>query len=65
MCNWTAWWFNPERGNSAQEVAETLAEMAVNALYRPERRQPESVSLDAALGILREDLDYIERLIKS
>lgn len=35
MCNWCAWWFDPEAGLDADAVAEGLADMALASLAPP------------------------------
>ncbi|PVZ14585.1 TetR/AcrR family transcriptional regulator [Actinomycetospora cinnamomea] len=68
MCNWIAWWFHPGGSQSAEEVAEQMADMAVTLVAQPPDRAPQSPRADdpaAALDLLRQDLDYLERIISS
>ncbi len=62
MCNWVAWWFRPGR-NSVEAVADQLADMAIGALQRAGHRTPEGEGPAAALKMLRQDLDHLERIL--
>jgi AcrR family transcriptional regulator len=60
MINWVAWWYQQSRGPQMDEVAATLAEMAVASVRaRPAERSGTSVS--AVLSAIRRDLDFLER----
>lgn len=63
MWNWVAWWFRADGTRSAEAVTEQLAEMAVAALLRADHRAPDGEGPAAALKLLREDLDHLERLL--
>lgn len=64
MCNWSAWWYKPTGRLSASEVAGLMAEMAVNALLRDEARRPRKpADAKESLRLVREDLDYLEKVI--
>jgi len=62
MGNWVAWWFRPGRDN-ADAVADQLADMAVAAVQRADHRIPDGEGPAAALKMLRQDLDHLERLL--
>jgi AcrR family transcriptional regulator len=62
MWNWVAWWFRPDR-DSADAVADQLADMAIAALQRADHRIPEGEGPAAALKMLRQDLDHLERIL--
>jgi len=62
MCNWVAWWFRPGR-DSAEAVADELADMAIAALQRADHRIPDGEGPAAALKMLRQDLDHLERIL--
>jgi AcrR family transcriptional regulator len=62
MWNWVAWWFRPDRDN-ADAVAGQLADMAVAALQRADHRIPDGEGPAAALKMLRQDLDHLERIL--
>lgn len=62
MVNWTAWWFDPSRSRSADEVARELAGMAVRSLLKDGGRHGKQTPL-ALIGSLREDLVQLERML--
>lgn len=62
MWNWVAWWFRPGR-DSADAVADQLADMAIAALQRADHRTPDGEGPAAALKMLRQDIDYLERIL--
>jgi AcrR family transcriptional regulator len=62
MCNWVAWWFRPGR-DSADAVADQLADMAIGAVQQAGHRTPGGEGPAAALKLLRQDLDYLERIL--
>jgi AcrR family transcriptional regulator len=62
MCNWVAWWFRPGR-DDVVAVADQLADMALAAVQRADHRTPESEGPAAALAMLRQDLDHLERIL--
>ncbi|GAA2857159.1 TetR/AcrR family transcriptional regulator [Pseudonocardia halophobica] len=63
MCNWVAWWFHPGGRDTAASVTDQLADMAVAALVRPDGQAPEAEGPAAALKLLRQDLDHLERIL--
>jgi AcrR family transcriptional regulator len=66
MCNWIAWWFRSGGAESADEIADQMVEMAVSLVAQTPDRTPDSPRPDdpaAALHLLRQDLDYLERVI--
>ncbi|GAA1864331.1 TetR/AcrR family transcriptional regulator [Pseudonocardia ailaonensis] len=63
MCNWVAWWFHPGGRDSPDGVIAQLADMAVGSLVRPDHQAPEGAGPAAALKMLRQDLDHLERLL--
>ncbi|MGY1770835.1 TetR/AcrR family transcriptional regulator [Blastococcus sp. SYSU D00813] len=62
MCNWVAWWHKPGQGE--ETIAAQLADMAVAALAEQEHRAGEGEGPERALSLLRQDLDYLERLLR-
>jgi AcrR family transcriptional regulator len=62
MCNWVAWWFHPDGPASADEIAREMEELIVDGLVRPPQRRRERGTAQA-LALVREDLDYLERIM--
>lgn len=63
MCNWVAWWFHPGGRAGAEAVVEQLADMAVGALQRADQHVVDGDGPAAALKMLRQDLDHLERVL--
>jgi AcrR family transcriptional regulator len=61
MCNWTAWWFAPDAGRTPEQVAEEVADLALAMVVRPPARVPDAGGPAAAIALLREDIDYLEK----
>ncbi|MER5436269.1 hypothetical protein, partial [Streptomyces sp. NPDC002588] len=63
--NWVAWWYHPDSdpGTREAEVADQLAELAVAMLLQTSLRTPDMPGPKAALALLRQDLDYLERTL--
>ncbi|WP_246272387.1 TetR/AcrR family transcriptional regulator [Amycolatopsis acididurans] len=64
MCNWVAWWFNPGGRDNEEAVTDQFAEMAIAALRRADHHTLDGEGPQAALKMLRQDLDHLERLLK-
>lgn len=64
MCNWCAWWFDPEGDVSAQGVAESIAEFAARALA-PEGQATRSSTAEQAVLQMRNALAVMETHLKS
>jgi AcrR family transcriptional regulator len=62
MCNWAAWWFRPDGPKTAEQVADIIADFALGALALSEDRQPREAGIAGMVGILRQDLDRLERM---
>jgi AcrR family transcriptional regulator len=60
QCNWVAWWHS---GGEDEAVADQLAEMATAALAQPEDRAGAGEGPGRAISLLRQDLNYLERLL--
>jgi Tetracyclin repressor-like, C-terminal domain len=66
MCNWVAWWYQPERAanGGAERLADELARLGVAALQAPAERAPTGrAGVEHAIGLLRQDLDYLQRAL--
>ena len=61
MCNWPAWWFNPNGAKSAQEVAALIADFALLALSREDglpKDNPTRIIAD-----LKANLDRLQDMV--
>lgn len=63
MRNWTAWWYNPEGRIPKHEVAETIADMAVRSLLRPDAHRSRSNRIKDALRVLEEDVAHLANIL--
>jgi AcrR family transcriptional regulator len=67
MCNWVAWWYQPDRADapSPEQVADELSNMGAAALKSDSDRVPEddATAVDHAIDLLRRDLDHLQRLV--
>ncbi|MGW0579490.1 TetR/AcrR family transcriptional regulator [Streptomyces sp. NPDC002920] len=65
MCNWVAWWYHPggEHGLAESEVADQISGLALAMVEQASVRTPGTSGPKAALGLLRQDLDYLERIL--
>ncbi|MDV6284980.1 TetR/AcrR family transcriptional regulator [Rhodococcus jostii] len=64
MWNWLPWWYRADGRLSADAVADQMADMAVSAVAQQAQRIPETGGSKAAIALLRQDLDYLDRLIE-
>lgn len=62
MCNWLAWWYRADGPASTDEIGRVLSAIALDGLLHPDPRH-RSGSVSHAVGLLREDLDYLERML--
>ncbi|MCU1659434.1 MAG: TetR family transcriptional regulator [Pseudonocardiales bacterium] len=65
MCNWVAWWYRADGDSDAGAVISAMASNAVAMFARPTARTPSRSGVDGALALVREDLDFLERVIAS
>lgn len=64
MCNWVAWWFHPGPEHPIDPVADQIADMAVAAVTKDDGGDTASTGPTAALARMRQDLDYLARLVE-
>lgn len=64
MCNWIAWWYDEERGGSAEELADVIAELAVRTLLREDKASMHESGPRGVVGRMRQELDLLERLLE-
>jgi AcrR family transcriptional regulator len=63
MCNWTAWWYQPEGRKSRDEVAELISDFAVHAVTRVAPSAVTGDNLGEALRELRKEIGYLEQRV--
>jgi AcrR family transcriptional regulator len=63
MCNWTAWWFQPNGRKSRDEVAELISDFAVHALTRSVPGVASGSNIGSLLRELQNEIVYLERRI--
>ncbi len=61
MCNWSAWWFNKDGRKTIDDVAESIADLAINAVQRDETRRPRGNNVSESLRVMQEELDYLKQ----
>jgi AcrR family transcriptional regulator len=62
ICNWVAWWYQPGGHDDLAKICGELADLAVAGLRRRDDGKL-AQSPAEAIGIVREDLDRLERLL--
>lgn len=63
MCSWTAWWFTPEGRMPLEDVAGSIADLAVNGLRQGGNALSREFGTEEALRRMKDDLAHLERLI--
>ena len=61
--NWVAWWYHPDPKADLDQVCNQLADMAVASLVSSDGRAAAAGGVHGVLGMVREDLDRLERLL--
>lgn len=68
MCNWVAWWYDPDR-NGALDVdalASEVAALGVASLRAPAGREPtDQTGVEHAVDLLGQDLAYLRRALEA
>lgn len=64
MCNWVAWWYKSSDTHPPSEVADDLGRYAVAMVGHPADRAPGLSGPDAAIAMLRADLQYLEHVMR-
>lgn len=63
MTNWIAWWFRDDNPTNPEKVADEMVEIVTRGLIREESRTPGIEGVAGAVGLIREDLDYLEHIL--
>lgn len=63
MGTWSVQWYNPDRGPSAAEIADQIADLSVASVAVERSLQDRFSSPRAAIDTLREDIEHLAKLI--
>lgn len=63
MWNWLPWWYRSDGRNTTDAIADQMADLAVSAVAVPTQRFSEAGGPQAAIALLRQDLDYLDHLL--
>jgi hypothetical protein len=64
MCNWSAWWFEPDGALSADEIAQSIVEFGLRAVTAVHARPERPATPQETLKLLRADLALLEKQLK-
>ena len=62
MANWTSRWYSPTGSRSPEEIAEIIADMALEGLRAPTHRNGDRKAMRATIQSLREQIEMLEQL---
>lgn len=65
MCNWVAWWYRPDSADPPEVIVASLASTAAAMFARPDHRLPPDAGIDGAFSQLRQDIEYLQRLVEN
>nr|WP_296777001.1 TetR/AcrR family transcriptional regulator [Rhodococcus sp. (in: high G+C Gram-positive bacteria)] len=63
MLNWVVWWHQPGDPDSDRAVANQLADMAIRTVAQDGTEPPVPEGPERAIALIRQDLDYLERIL--
>ena len=61
MCNWTAWWFAPDGGLTASDIADRISDFAVHGIRRSRSINGSAGDIRALTSEIRDILGLIDR----
>lgn len=61
MANWTSRWYSPSGSKTPEEIAEVIAEMALEGVRAPAQRNNDRTALRATLQSLRSQIEALEQ----
>lgn len=64
MCNWGAWWFNPQGSIQMDEVVNTITHLALNTLTGLEEQRRRNDTISGSIRQLHEDLHLLEQQLQ-
>lgn len=65
MCNWSAWWYKPDAGMPAEDIAQSLTEFAMRSLLRDSTRPPQPATAAESIGMLQEGLALLAAQVEA
>jgi AcrR family transcriptional regulator len=63
MANWTSRWYSPAGPKSPREIAEAIADIAMQGLRAPDRANGDVLALRATIQALRGQVEALEQLL--
>jgi len=63
MANWTSRWYSPTGSKSPQEIAEAIADIALQGLRRPANGSQDLASVKAMIQSLRSQIEMMEQML--
>jgi|SRR5699024_4345927 len=61
MCNWGAWWFNPQGSLTVEQIIDLLVDLALHSVMPTDQEKVQGVSLTESVQQLREGLNLLEK----
>lgn len=63
MANWTSRWYSPQGPKSPREIAEVIADIAMQGLRKPKAVNGDLAAIRLTIRSLREEIESLERLL--
>lgn len=63
MANWTSRWYSPAGQKSPREIAEVIADIALQGLRAPEKQNGDLAAVKATIQSLRSQIETLEQLL--
>lgn len=63
MANWTSRWYSPNGPKSPQEIANIIADIAMQGLYRPDNANTDHRAIRSTIQSLRDQIASLEQLL--
>jgi len=64
MANWTSRWYSPAGPKTPREIAEVIADLAMQGLRAPKRGNGDLAALKARVQSLRGEIEMLEQLLR-
>jgi AcrR family transcriptional regulator len=63
MCNWIAWWYEPDQNRPPEPMADDIAEQAVRSVLRHDDQQRHDGNPQVVLEALQANVDTLQQLL--